>query len=170
MQKRSRLLLFGGLLTGIVALLHVAIILGGAPWYRFFGAGERMAQLAARGSSVPAQATAIIAAVFGLWMLYALSGAGVIRRLPFLRLVLSLIAAIYLLRGALGIPLVLIVDDPYTLQLRGRMPFMLVTSAISIVLGLCYAVGASGVSREWGRDLDSPRPPKVAGPAGSSHD
>jgi putative oxidoreductase len=142
-QKSSRLLLFGGLLTGVLTLLHVAIVLGGPAWYRFFGAGERMAQLAARGSSYPAMVTATIAAILFVWTLYALSGAGVIRRLPFLRLVLFLIAGILLARGALGIPVVLLVDDPYTLQLRERMTFMIVTSAISTVLGLCYAVGAA---------------------------
>lgn len=127
-------------------------MLGGPSWYRFFGAGERMAQLAVRGSASPAIVTAAIAAILSVWMLYALSGAGVIRRLPFLRLVLLLIATIYLLRGALGIPVVLFVDDPYTRQLRDRMTFMFVSSAISTVLGLWYAVGATGVRRQSAND------------------
>lgn len=143
MRKSRRWLLTGGLLTGIASLLHLAIILGGPEWYRFFGAGERMARMAARGSLYPAVVTAGIAAVLGVWTLYALSGAGVIRRLPFLRLALVLIAAAYLGRGALGIPLVLLADDPYANELKGRMTFMIVTSAICIGLGLCYAVGAA---------------------------
>jgi putative oxidoreductase len=154
-RKSERFLLVGGLLTAVVALLHFAIILGGPPWYRFFGAGERMARLAARGSFSPAIVTATIAAIFSVWTLYALSGAAVIRRLPFLRLVLFLIAAIYLARGTLGIPVVLFVDDPYTHQLRGRMTFMIVSSAISTLLGLCYAVGAQGV-REQSRRRTPP--------------
>ena len=145
MQNSKELLLLGGFLSGLAGLLHVAIILGGPPWYRFFGAGERMAQLAARGSSSPALITAAIAAILSVWALYALSGAGVIRRLPLLRAVLFLIAAIYLTRGILGVPVVLFVDDPYTHQLRDRMPFMIVTSAISTLLGLCYALGADGI-------------------------
>ena len=80
MQIGDRLLLFGGGLTGVASLLHVAIILGGPDWYRFFGAGERMARLAARGSTYPTVLTASIAVVLGLWTLYALSGAGLIRR------------------------------------------------------------------------------------------
>lgn len=143
MQKSNWFLLFGGLLTGVAAVLHVGIIFGGPPWYRFFGAGERMAQLAARGSAYPAIVTATIAATLSVWTLYALSGAGVIRRLPFLRIVLWIIAAIYLGRGVLGVPVVLLVDDPYTGQLRDRMTFMIVSSAISTLLGLCYAVGAA---------------------------
>jgi putative oxidoreductase len=142
-QRGDRLLVFGGMLTGVASLLHVGIILGGPEWYRFFGAGERMARLAARGSIYPTFVTAGIAVVLGIWALYALSGAGVIRRLPFVRLALVSIAAIYLARGILGVPLVLIVDDPYTLELRARMTFMVVSSAVCIGLGLCYAFGAA---------------------------
>jgi hypothetical protein len=143
----SRALLFGGALTGAASLLHVGIILGGPSWYRFFGAGEQMARLAARGSTFPAIVTAGTAAILGVWALYAFSGAGVIRRLPLLRPALALIAAVYLARGILGVPVVLLVDDPYTNQLRAKMTFMLVTSVICVVLGLCYAAGAARVRR-----------------------
>lgn len=135
----------GGVLTAIASLLHLAIIFGGADWYRFFGAGEKMARLAARGSIYPAVVTAGIAVVLGVWALYALSGAGVIRRLPFLRPALWLIAATYLARGMFGVPLVLLVDNPYLNQLRARMTFMVVSSALCILLGLCYAAGAAAL-------------------------
>ena len=143
MRQSRRWLLSGGLLTGAASLLHLAIILGGPDWYRFFGAGEAMARLAARGSPYPAVVTAGIAAILAVWMLYALSGAGVIRPLPFLRPGLVLIAAIYLGRGLLGIPVVLFAEDPYAHELKARMTFMIVSSAICIGLGLCYAVGAA---------------------------
>jgi putative oxidoreductase len=143
LQTGDRLLVFGGSLTGVAALLHLAIIFGGPDWYRFFGAGERMARLAARGSIYPTIVTACIAAILGVWTLYAFSGAGVIRRLPFLRLALTLIAAVYLARSILGVPAVMLMDGPYANQLKAKMPFMLVSSAICMVLGLCYAVGAA---------------------------
>lgn len=143
MQTSDRLLVLGGILTGVASLLHLAIILGGPDWYRFFGAGERMAQLAAHGSTYPTVITAAIAVVLGIWALYALSGAGVIRRLPLLRLALVLIAAIYLIRGILGVPLVLFMDNPYANELRAKMTFMVLSSGICICLGLCYAVGAA---------------------------
>jgi putative oxidoreductase len=142
----ERWLLAGGIVTGAASLLHVAIIFGGADWYRFFGAGERMARLAARGSPYPTLITAAIAAILGVWTLYALSGARVIRRLPFVRPALVLIAAVYLLRGALGVPAVLLVDDPYTRELRGRPAFMIASSGICLGLGLCYAIGAAAVT------------------------
>lgn len=147
MRNDQRWLLCGGLLTGVASLLHVAIIAGGPDWYRFFGAGERMARQAALGSMYPAILTAAIASILAVWSLYGLSGAGLIRRLPLLRLALVLIAAVLLLRGVLGIPVVLFVDDPYTMQLRARMTFMVVTSVICIGLGLCYAIGAAGLDR-----------------------
>jgi hypothetical protein len=142
-ERGDRLLVSGGILTGVASLLHVGIILGGPDWYRFFGAGEQMARLAARGSIYPSAVTAAIAVVLGVWALYALSGAGVIRRLPFVRLALVLIAAIYLARGILGVPLVLIMDDPYANELRARMTFMVLSSAACVCLGLCYASGAA---------------------------
>jgi putative oxidoreductase len=141
-QTSNQWLLLGGLFSGVASLLHVAIILGGATWYRFFAAGERMARMAARGSLYPTILTAGIAVVLAVWALYALSGAGVIRRLPFLRLALGAIAAVYLARGILAIPAVLLLDTPYLIELRGRMTFMVVSSAICVVMGLCYAAGA----------------------------
>jgi hypothetical protein len=102
-----------------------------------------MAWLAARGSPYPAAITTGIAAVLAAWALYALSGAGVIRRLPLLRPALVAIAAVYLARGLRGVPLVLLADDPYAAQLRARMTFMVASSAICVFLGVCYAIGAA---------------------------
>lgn len=147
MRNGERWLRWGALLTGAASLLHLAIIFGGPDWYRFFGAGERMARLAARGSVYPTIITVSIALILGLWALYGLSGAGVIRRLPLLRPALLLIAGVYLARGALGIPLVLFVNGPYTNELKGRMTFMFVSSLVCILLGLCYARGAARVRR-----------------------
>ena len=144
-QTARRLLLSAALLTGAAALLHLGIILGGPDWYRFFGAGERMAKLAARGSAYPTLITLSIAAMLGVWTTYALSGAGMIRRLPLVRLALTLIAAVFLSRGILGVPVVLLVQDPYLNELRGRMTFMIVSSAICVVLGLSYAAGAAAL-------------------------
>lgn len=150
MPPTDRWLIAGGLLTGIAALLHLGIIVGGPDWYRFFGAGEGMAQLAARGSLYPTVVTSGIAIVLGVWALYAFSGAGVVRQLPFLRPILALIAVVFLARGVLGVPAVLLADTPYAIELKGRMTFMVVSSAICLGLGLCYAVGAAGLWREAG--------------------
>lgn len=143
MERARMWLLLAGVATGAASLLHVAIIVGGPAWYRFFGAGERMARMAERGAPSAAALTAAIALVLAVWALYALSGAGVIGRLPLLRPVLAIVATVFLARGLLGIPLVAFVDHPYANELKARMTFMAVTSAVCIALGVCYAVGAA---------------------------
>jgi hypothetical protein len=98
----NHFLVAGGVLSAIAALLHVCCIIFGPSWYRFFGAGERMAQLSAAGSIVPAIITVGIASVLALWSLYAVSGAGLIPRLPLVRVMLCAITSIFLLRGFAG--------------------------------------------------------------------
>ena len=69
-------LFVGGVLSGIAALLHVLIVFGGGPWYRFFGAGEEMARLSEAGHWWPPLLTTGIALVLALWALYALAAGG----------------------------------------------------------------------------------------------
>lgn len=128
-------LVAGAVLSAIAALLHLGCLFFGPSWYRFFGAGERMAQLSAAGSIVPTLITAGIAAVLALWSLYALSGAGVIPRLPLVRLALCVITGIYLLRGLAG--LVLAVAAPGE---RG-VAFWCWSSVICLSMGALYLVG-----------------------------
>lgn len=128
-------LLLGALFSAIAALLHLACIAFGAPWYRFFGAGEGMARLAEAGSPKPAIITVGIAAVLAAWSLYALSGAGVIGRLPLARWVLCAITAVYLLRGLAG--LVLAVFAPG----ERSVAFWWWSSAICLAIGAVYLMG-----------------------------
>lgn len=133
-DTRNFFLVIGAALSAIAALLHVGCIIFGAEWYRFFGAGERMAQMAATGSWYPAIVTSLIAAMLFTWSLYALSGAGVIPRLPLLRLALGAITAIYLLRGLAVLPLVFLAPGRST-------AFWWWSSAICLVIGLTHLVG-----------------------------
>lgn len=128
-------LVAGAVLSAIAALLHLGCLFFGPSWYRFFGAGERMAQLSAAGSIVPTLITAGIAAVLALWSLYALSGAGVIPRLPLVRLALCVITGIYLLRGLAG--LLLAVAAPGE---RG-VAFWCWSSVICLSMGALHLVG-----------------------------
>lgn len=102
---RNKPLLLAAALSFAAALLHLGCIVFGAPWYRALGAGERMARLADAGHWYPPAITLLIASVLALWGLYALSGAGIVRRLPFTRTALSAITGIYLLRGIAFVPL-----------------------------------------------------------------
>ena len=104
-MQKNKLLIAAAICSGVAALLHLGCIVFGGDWYRFFGAGEQMAQMAEAGHIYPTIVTLVIVTLLAIWSLYALSGAGVILRLPLLRLALCIIAAIYLLRGIAFIPL-----------------------------------------------------------------
>ncbi len=125
-------------LSAIAALLHVGIVIGGAPWYRFFGAGERMAGAAAAGRVYPTIVTLGIATVLALWSAYALSGAGVIAPLPLLRLALIAITGIYLARGLAIVPLLVFARSRST-------PFLLWSSLVCIIYGAVHLLGLSQV-------------------------
>ena len=133
-STRNPALVLGGLLSAAAALLHIGVIVGGPDWYRFFGAGEAMATMAEQGSMTPTLITVGIAAVLAIWAAYALSGAGLLPRLPLLRTGLVVISAIYLLRGLALIPALLINGGAV-------MPFVLWSSLIVLVYGLAYAIG-----------------------------
>ena len=135
MINRAKIVfIIGGGACFAVALLHIAIIIGGEEWYRFFGAGEDMAIMARQGSLIPAIVTAGITLVFTIWGFYGLSGAGFVKPLPFLKPIIVLISLILILRG-LGLFAPLIIDT-------GRAVFVVLTSLISLSIGLCYAIGA----------------------------
>lgn len=130
----NRFLIAGGILSGGASLLHLGIITGGPDWYRFFGAGEGMARMAEQGSWTPTVITLGIASVLAVWSAYAFSGAGLFPRLPLIRTALVLISGVYLLRGLVLIP-ALVIN-------RGEViPFILWSSLIVLVYGTTYAVG-----------------------------
>lgn len=127
-------LLVGAVLGIFAAALHFACIFWGTNGFRFLGAGEPIVSMSVAGHWYPPFIAFVIGAVLATWALYALSGSGVIPTLPYLRVILVGITAIYLLR-AVAFPL-----------LRPAFPgnssaFWLVTSAISLVIGLAHLIG-----------------------------
>lgn len=137
----NKLLVFGGVSSISAALLHIAIIIGGPDWYRFFGAGEEFATMAEQGSYIPGLVTFGICVVLFIWGLYAFSGAGLTRRLPFLKFALVSISTIYCLRGT-ELFLLLIIE-PNLVD-----AFTLCTSLASLTIGLAYAVGTKHIWSE----------------------
>lgn len=127
-------LIAGGTLSAVAALAHLGCIAFGASWYRFFGAGEKMVQLVEAGSSRPTRVTLFVAIVLLAWSAYALSGAGVIPRLPLLRTLLCAITAVYLLRGLLFFLLM-----PYFPG--NSLAFWLWSAAICLGIGLLHLAG-----------------------------
>lgn len=127
-------LIVGALLSAIAALLHLCIIFGGPAWYRFFGAGERIASGAAAGYLYPPVVTLLIACVLGVWAAYALSGAGVLQPLPLLAWILPAITAVYLLRGLAALVL-------FVFARRRLTAFWVWSSVICLVYGVVHLVG-----------------------------
>lgn len=131
-------LLVAASLSAVATLLHVGVIVGGAPWYRYFGAGEKMASAAAAGRRYPTIVTAAIAAVLATWSAYALSGAGAIQPLPLMKPILGAITGIYLLRGLAIVPLMIFARSKATL-------FLIWSSLICIGFGAVHLVGLSQI-------------------------
>lgn len=114
--------------------MHIAIIIGGPGWYRFFGAGEGMARAAEQGRIMPTLITLGISAMLAIWAAYAFSGAGLIPRLPLLRTALVIISSIFLLRALAVVPALMTSTEQST-------AFWLWSSAIVLIYGLAYAIG-----------------------------
>lgn len=130
----SQALIIGGALSAAAAAAHLVCIVVGAPAYRWMGAGERMARGAEAGKLMPTLVTLAIAAVLGVWSLYAFAGAGVIAPLPLMKAALTAISAVYLGR-AFGFPL-----------LKAAFPenspaFWWVSSGLCLAIGALHAYG-----------------------------
>lgn len=130
----NHFLIAGGVLSALAALLHLGCIVFGATWYRFLGAGEQMARLAEAGSPHPTRMALLIAGMLMVWSAYAFSGAGVLPRLPLLRMMLCAITFIYLAR-ALVFPAIMPMFPGNSLT------FWLTSSAICAVFGLVHLIG-----------------------------
>lgn len=133
-SSRNRFLIAGGILSALAALLHLGCIAFGAPWYRFLGAGEQMAQMDLAGHWYPTAATLVISAILLAWSLYAFSGAGVLRKLPLTRWALCAITGVYLLRGVVFAPLMAYFPG-------NSNTFWVVSSAICLAIGVVHLIG-----------------------------
>lgn len=133
------LLIIAGSFSLLAAVLHVGVVIGGPRWYRFFGAGESMALMAEKGSFKPALITLGIASVLAIWSAYAWSGAGVFPRMPFIKLALSAITAIYLIRGLAGLVAPFVTSHPQVKQ--NSTAFWVWSSAICLVIGVFHLMG-----------------------------
>ncbi|WP_445398455.1 hypothetical protein [Zobellella sp. An-6] len=133
-SDKNQLLILASCASGLAALAHLGCVVFGGEWYRFFGAGEQMAIMSEQGHWYPAVVTSVMVMVLLLWSCYGLSGAGVIRRLPLLRVGLCVITGIYLLRGVAFIGIMPMFPE-------NSLLFWLVSSGICLGVGMLYAVG-----------------------------
>ncbi len=136
--KKNNLLIIAAILDAVAAILHLACIYFGAPLFRFLGT-EEMARMYEAGHFLhPIIACMFLATVLFIWAAYALSGAGVIRKLPFLRLGLIAITLVYFAR-AFAFPLL----APYFPE--NSQVFWYCSSLIVFIFGLFHLLGLKQV-------------------------
>jgi len=125
-----RALRFGGRANLAIAAAHVIGLIWAWSMFRAVGIEAEMRELATQGAALPYVLTLITAGAFLVFGLYALSGAGDLRRLPLLRTGLVVIAVIYLYRATWGIGAAAAGDG-------AQVAF----AVIALLIGLCYACG-----------------------------
>lgn len=138
MKKFKRILAFAGVLSFAVALFQAVI--GFLPSLSlYFGAPEALATHLYALIIV----SLFIAAIIALFGLYAISGAGYIRTLPWLKQILVVISGIYILRGLLFVPELFVVFGIFDISIPVA-PRFIVFSIGSLLIGLIYLIGTIG--------------------------
>ncbi|WP_116209262.1 hypothetical protein [Streptomyces olivoreticuli] len=160
---RTRALAAAGALSLAVGVLHLALPFYGGAGFRYFGAGEHLARLADHQSPIPTVTMVGIAALLAVAAAYAWSAAGLLRLLPGLAPALTVITAIYLLRGLALLPEIPTrALSPTSLPLRE-----LAFSGFALTTGLLHLAGlraaASPLPARIRRRLTPGKPPVCPG-------
>ena len=132
------ILTIAGMSCFLMALFQAAI--GFSPSLSvYFGAPE----ILTRNPSALILVSLLISSILAAFGLYALSGVGFIRKLPFLKLILSLICGIFMLRGLILIPEVLVVMNlvESTIPIAPRFIYF---SLGSLIIGIVFITGTRG--------------------------
>ncbi len=132
--------------SAFLGLFHVPFLFLGEAAARFFTAPRYVLSLVREESPWLLLVVVIILAVFGLFSAYALSGAGVIHRLPGQRGVLLAIASLYTLRGLVLLPQVLILMNH-----PGRIPPQApLFSATALLVAAFHWIGLRSLRTDTG--------------------
>lgn len=125
MKNSKNILMFAGILCFMLSIFQITI--GFFPSLSlYFGAPESLVK------NTPGLiiASIMIGAILALFGLYAISGAGKIVRLPWLKQILLVIGVIFLLRGLLLVPELLVV-------------FKVIESSIPVAKRfICFSIGS----------------------------
>ncbi|WP_426455604.1 hypothetical protein ACPF64_03630 [Acinetobacter sp. KB005] len=130
----NALLYIAALLTFCAALLHFVCVFWGENGFRFLGAGKSIVQMVERGHWYPNFIAIAVGLILTVCATYAFFAAKGIQVLPFTKLILSFVAAVFLIRG-LAFP-----------WLKSKFVgnsdlFWYVSSAFCLILGALYAAG-----------------------------
>ena len=125
---------FAALIAAAGVVIHVGALFGGPSWFAFFGAPPSVVASARNGTWLAHVSGGAIAGLMGMCAWYAESAVGLVKRPPFQRLGLGVIASVCLVR-ALLLP-VLAVSHP---QLRNN--FEIVAAIVWFLAGVGFSVG-----------------------------
>ncbi|MES2038472.1 MAG: hypothetical protein V4495_11570 [Pseudomonadota bacterium] len=136
-------LFWSGIVLVLGALLHLAAIVGGPDWYAYIGAPDAIVAMARAGKRYPIVVCIIIAIFLSVCAAFVFSGAGLIRRLPFTRTLLALMACGLIVRGVSFVPLVIWKPEALAsvTSIHSVNALLLITSAICLATGLGIALG-----------------------------
>lgn len=138
MKKHSQMLVISGVLCFGIALFQIAI--GFSPSLSlYFGAPEALVV----NNFYLITVSLIIGTILGIFGLYAISGAGYIRTLPWLKLMLAIISGIFILRGLFVIPEGLVVAGVIESSIDVA-PRFVAFSIGSLLIGIFFVTGTIG--------------------------
>ena len=134
----QHVLAFAGVISFALAIFQ-AMVCFSPSWSRYFGAPEELV------SNIPLLIVAglIATVIFAVFGLYAISGAGIIGRLPLLRWALLAIACVFILRGLLVVPQIIGVNGVEPIP-----PQAIISSLVALGIGIVYLIGVIG---NWAR-------------------
>ncbi|TQV65835.1 hypothetical protein FKG94_27915 [Exilibacterium tricleocarpae] len=112
MSNRGKIsLLLGGLIALATAIAHASCIFFGPECFEAQMAPPALIESAKSGTWIAPVSTLIVSSLFILCSLFALSGAGTIKKIPLTYLALLAIAVLCILRGLSTIPLSLVFPE-----------------------------------------------------------
>lgn len=129
-----KMLKLGGYINILIAIVHIVCLVNAEYFFEITGVGEEMKRNAEIHPLLPYAMTIFVAIFFFIFGLYGLSGAGKIKRLPFLKWGIFTIAAIYLLRGVAGSIVNIAFETTF-------LWYHLFFSICALVIGLLYLLG-----------------------------
>lgn len=138
------MLKIAGIINIILGIGHLIAMIWLNEVFEIFGIGEPMNELSQIHPSIPYIITVIVAMGFFIFGLYGFSAAGMIRKLPLLKLGIFGIAALFILRAVSGIVEILFTDVSLTLETTN--------SIVSLTIGLLYLLGGL---KKWSRQPSS---------------
>ena len=147
MQKTNteKLLTSAGVVAFAAAIWHLLCILGGPSWYSFARAPHVLIESAQQGTYLAPVVTIIVAGLMFICSAYALSAAGLMRKIPLTTAALATIALICIIRALIAAPLLIRSTELDIWQL--------VASSIWLYVGICFLLGAKQRINER-RDLN----------------